>query len=186
MSSSKKLPVNGTLRKVFIRVYRLEIANFLRTFNHVGIFDPALWSVLSPVAPLPFSLAQLSPLPCVKKYLVRIQCVIVGGGRGMGLETIFCRSFTLCIWPDSEPTKLLENPKPRRGGGLRQINTCRKVSLQVNFLDEDTLHCLLWVLSFHRPNPRFRGEMKTTTTDKKKELERIWRNVDIRHSPEEF
>jgi hypothetical protein len=31
--------------------------------------------------------------------------------------------------------KLLNHPKlkPRRGGGLRQINTCRKVPLQVNF-----------------------------------------------------
>jgi hypothetical protein len=33
--------------------------------------------------------------------------------------------------------------------GLRQINTCRKVPLQVNFLDDDILHCLLWVLSFY-------------------------------------
>jgi hypothetical protein len=34
-----------------------------------------------------------------------------------------------------EPTKLLYNPKqkPRRGGGLRQINTCRQVTLLVNF-----------------------------------------------------
>ncbi len=32
----------GTLRKVLIIVYRLEIANFLRTFCHVGIFNPAL------------------------------------------------------------------------------------------------------------------------------------------------
>ena len=39
-----------------------------------------------------------------------------------------------------------------RGGGygvlgLRQINTCRKAPLQVNFLDDDILHCLLWVLA---------------------------------------
>ncbi len=24
---------------------------------------------------------------------------------------IFCRSFTFCFWPDSEPTKLLHHPK---------------------------------------------------------------------------
>ncbi len=32
------------------------------------------------------------------------------------------------------PTKLLYRPKqkPRRGGGLRNINTCRQVPLQVN------------------------------------------------------
>jgi hypothetical protein len=29
--------------------------------------------------------------------------------------------------------------KPRRGGGLRQINTCREVPLQVNVLDNDIL-----------------------------------------------
>jgi hypothetical protein len=70
MSSSKKLTRKGTLRQVFIIVYRLEIANFLCTFSHVGIFNPALGSVLSYVAPLPFSLVQLSPLPCVNKYTV--------------------------------------------------------------------------------------------------------------------
>jgi hypothetical protein len=38
-----------------------------------------------------------------------------------------------------EPTKLLDQPKQKsmRGWG-GQINTCRKVSLQVNFLDDDT------------------------------------------------
>jgi hypothetical protein len=56
----QKLTSKGTLRQVFIRVYRLELANFLRTFSHVGIFDQAVWSGLSPVAPLPFSLVQLS------------------------------------------------------------------------------------------------------------------------------
>ncbi len=42
-----------------IRVCRLEIANFLCTFSHVGIFNPALGSVLSCIAPLPFSLVPL-------------------------------------------------------------------------------------------------------------------------------
>ncbi len=48
------------------------------------------------------------------------------------LETIFCRSCTLCIWLDSEPTKLLDHPKQksRKGGGLMQINTGRKVPLK--------------------------------------------------------
>ncbi len=70
------------------------------------------------------------------------------------LETIFCRSWTLIIWPDSVPTKLLDHPKHkhRRGGGLKQINTCRKVPLQVNFLDDDI--CLVfspWVACFFKP-----------------------------------
>jgi hypothetical protein len=66
------------------------------------------------------------------------------GVRGFWVvfETIFCRSLTLCIWPDSEPTKLPYHPKqkPRRGGGLRQINTSRKVPLQVNFFKGQ--HCM--------------------------------------------
>ncbi len=31
--------------------------------------------------------------------------------------------------------------------GLIQINTCREVSLQVSYLDDDVLRCLLWILS---------------------------------------
>jgi hypothetical protein len=42
MSSSKKIDLQGTLRQLFIRVYRLEIANILHTFSHVSIFNPAL------------------------------------------------------------------------------------------------------------------------------------------------
>ncbi len=52
----QKFTCKGTLRQVFIKVYRLEIANFLCTFSHVGIFNPALGSVLSCVAPFPVSL----------------------------------------------------------------------------------------------------------------------------------
>ncbi len=37
------------------------------------------------------------------------------------------------------------------GLGFRQINTCRKVPLDVNCLDDNILHCLLWVLSFYGP-----------------------------------
>jgi hypothetical protein len=44
----------------------------------------------------------------------------------------------LCICPDSESKKLqlLDHPiqKPWKGGGLVQINTSRKVLLQVSFL----------------------------------------------------
>ena len=75
-------------------------------------------------APFTFSLVQLTPPFPVWKYSLYRQCV---AGRGLGcwllLETIFCRSLTLCIWPDSEAIKLRDCPKqkPRRGGGLRQI-----------------------------------------------------------------
>jgi hypothetical protein len=40
MSSSKKMTCNGTLRQVFIRVYRLEIQGV----SHVGIFRPRLFN----------------------------------------------------------------------------------------------------------------------------------------------
>ena len=59
-----------------------------------------------------FSLTS-SPHPPFPTYSIYRQCVTVGGGGGGWnvLWTIFCRSFTLCFWPDSEPTKLLHRPK---------------------------------------------------------------------------
>ncbi len=76
------------------------------------------------------------------KYSIYRQCVSGRGGGGcwVVLETTFCRSLTLSIWPDSGPTKLPYHPKqkPTRGG---RINTCRKVPLQVIFLDYDIWHC---------------------------------------------
>ncbi len=78
--------------------------------------------ILSPVAPLPFSLVQLSPLsplPCVSKYSIlyntRIQCVRGGGGYG------------------------------DLGG---QINICCQVLLEVNFLVDDIFKCIFRVLPF--------------------------------------
>ncbi len=70
MLSSKKFTCKGTLRQVFIRVYRLVIQ------SQVGIFYPAVWTVV----PLTFSLVSSPPLslPCVNNYT--IQCVRGGGG----------------------------------------------------------------------------------------------------------
>ncbi len=82
----KKLTYIGTLRQVLISVYWLEIANVLSAFSHVGIFDPALWmwSVLSPVAPLPslWFFSPPVPFPCVNKYTVYTHTVC-GGGYGV-------------------------------------------------------------------------------------------------------
>ncbi len=68
----KKLTCKGTLRQAFIRVYKLEVANFLCKFN--WYFHPSFGICISCVAPLPFSMVQLSPLPpslpCVNKYTV--------------------------------------------------------------------------------------------------------------------
>ncbi len=47
--------------------------------------------------------------------------------------TIFCRGLKLCIWPDSEPTKLPYHPKqkPRRGGGPLLVNFYEKADYRV-------------------------------------------------------
>ncbi len=97
MSSYKKLTCKGTLR----RVYRLDIS----TVSHIGIFDPALWTI----APLTYSLVQLfpsSPLPFVNKYTVYTFTVCKGeGGYGvLALRQInICREVPLQInyfrWP---------------------------------------------------------------------------------------
>ncbi len=106
-----------------IRVYRLEIQSVKFVVSTPLCELNLLWFT-SPTPP---------PLPKVKvQRTVYTDSVWLGGGEGcwVVLETIFCKSLTLCFWPGSETTKLLHHPKqkPRRGGGLRQINTCRKVS----------------------------------------------------------
>ncbi len=55
--------ISGILPSSAQRVYRLKIANFLRTFSHVGIFDPALWSVLSPLPLSPTLWFNTPPFP---------------------------------------------------------------------------------------------------------------------------
>ncbi len=82
-------------------------------------------SALRTVAPLTFCLAQHShphPLSQCQSALLNTDSVWLGGGGG--------------CWDHPKQ-------KARRGGGLRQINTCRKVPLQVNFLYDDIL---LWCL----------------------------------------
>ncbi len=101
----KKLTCRRTLRQVFID-WRYC------TDTHVGIFDPALWTI----PPLTFSLVQISP---VSKYSI-LQTVCGWDGVG-GVESCWgpyiCRSLTLFFWPDSEPTKLQHHPKQKPGGG---------------------------------------------------------------------
>ena len=74
--------------------------------------------VYSTVAPLLYRLSDLLPPPqctvCSRQCYSSRQCVTVWGGVCWNvLWTIFCRSFTLCFWPDSEPTKLLHRPKQK-------------------------------------------------------------------------
>jgi hypothetical protein len=69
----KKLTCKGTLRRVFIRVYRLAIviSNLLRTFSHVGIFNPEC-DLLPLSTSLWFRFRPLPP-PLCEQVHVRIQ-----------------------------------------------------------------------------------------------------------------
>ncbi len=99
---------------VFNRVYRLEIQLVMLVFltSLVNCFTSNLVTV-SP--PSPFLVWISTGL-----FIYFIQRVT--GGRGSGCVESIYRSYTLCIWPDSVPTKLLYHPKqqPWRGGGLRK------------------------------------------------------------------
>ncbi len=75
----------------------------------------------------------------------------VGGGGGVlnCVEDHILQEFDTLFLSRFRTYKLAfhSKQKPRRGGGLRQISTCRKKSLymQVNFLDSDIRHCFLSV-----------------------------------------
>jgi hypothetical protein len=66
----KKLICKGTLRQVFVRVYRLGIQSV------VLVFSTQLWELL-PLSPSPWF--NSLPLPCVHKY-TRIHVYSVCGG----------------------------------------------------------------------------------------------------------
>ncbi len=112
----KKLTCEGTLRQVFNRVYRLEIQSVMLAFAtqlcELLPLKPSFW----------FNSPHPSPPPSLYQSTVytnseRLEGV---GGCWVLLETILCRSLALCIWTDSEPTKLLDRPpiqKPWRERG---------------------------------------------------------------------
>ncbi len=74
----KKLTCKGTLRQVFIRVYRLEIHLDMLVFS----------TELCELLPLQFlSASNPPPLPCVNKYTVRYSVQGGGGIWGLGPQT---------------------------------------------------------------------------------------------------
>jgi hypothetical protein len=81
MSSSKKLTCKRTLRQVFIRVYRLEIATFLHTFSHVGIiFSTQLCDLYFPLLPLTFGSTPPFPVWICVLYTMCKEGGIWGSG----------------------------------------------------------------------------------------------------------
>jgi hypothetical protein len=123
---------------MFNRVYRLEIQS-----SHGGIFDPALQTI----APLTFSPPSQSQTTlyhtaCDWEWVRVLSCVG---------DTILQESSTLYLIRFKTHKVALDHSKEKLGaeGGLRPINNCRKVLLQVNFLDNDIWHCFLSVLSFY-------------------------------------
>ncbi len=102
----KKMFCKGSLRQVFLRV-SLETGD---TVCHVGIFNPALWTI----APLNFSLVQLSP-PSLCQSTLHTDSVWLGGVGGFWVlwETIFCRSLTLCILTRCRTYKIATPPQTK-------------------------------------------------------------------------
>ncbi len=94
----KNWPITGPLRQVFIRVYRLEIQSVMLVFSthlcELLALQPSLW-FNSPPPHLPFV----------------IVCTVCGWEDPV--RVIFCRSSTLCIWPDRGLTKLLDHSKQK-------------------------------------------------------------------------
>ncbi len=98
-------------------------------------FWPLLWSS----APLSFSLVDLPPPPpCVNSIYT-----VCNRGEG-GWNQVVWRASTgvlHSVLDQTKPTKLFYHPNKNLGGegGLRQINTCRQIPLQVNFKERRPL-----------------------------------------------
>jgi hypothetical protein len=79
------------------------------------------------------------PLPKVRVQYIQTMC----GWDGLGVLSCvgdhILQEFNTLFLTKFSAYKFLYHPKqkPRREGDLRQINTCRKVPLQVNFFDND-------------------------------------------------
>jgi hypothetical protein len=75
----KKFTCKGTLRQVFIRVYRLEIQSVMLVFFRPSFVNCCSSNLLS---------GSTMPLPCVNKYTVYTYTVCKGGCGVLGLRHI--------------------------------------------------------------------------------------------------
>ncbi len=91
--------------------------------------------------------------PCDYKYMYNVG----GGERGCWVvsETIYCRTFTLWMGPDSVSTKLIDHPKKNAWGwgGLRKINSRRKILFKVTF--KTRRFCIAFYESYHSTDTSF-------------------------------
>jgi hypothetical protein len=132
------------------------MAIFLRHIQSCWYYQPSFVISTLPccLSPLLFGSTLPPPPPrsCVNRYTAYTSTLCTGGSVwGSVGDHILQYSFTLCIWPNSEPTKLPEHRKQKRGGGLKQINMYLPQSpFPDQFFIWGHLHCLLWVLSFYR------------------------------------
>ena len=85
-------------------------------------------------------------------YFIGIYTVCNMGGRGLGCVENIYKSYTLCIWhipnlqnPNLQNCFTTPKQKPRRGGGLTQINTAAK-SFTGQFLRKSILTWSLLVI----------------------------------------
>jgi hypothetical protein len=103
-------------------------------------------SALGTVAPLTFSLVQHPPpFPVLKVQYIRTVCGWEGVGGLSPVGDHILQEFNTLHLTRFRTNKIDRPPQKNLGGkgGLRQINTCLKVHLQVNFSDQDIL---LWCL----------------------------------------
>jgi hypothetical protein len=112
---------------VFNRVYRLEIQSVMLVFLTPLVKNCPSNLLTGSPPPLPPSLCEE----------VQVYVFVTGGGRREGIG--MCGEHIQELYTVFEQIPNLQNcfttpnKKPRRGGGLRQINACRKVPSPVNF-----------------------------------------------------
>ncbi len=127
---------------MFVRVYRLEIQ------PDMLLFSTQLCKLLPPSSNLLSGSTSPAPPPLpVSKYST------VGGWEWGGVGVLSCvgdyilQEFNTLFLTRFRTYKIARPPPNKNLGGEgasdMQINTCRKVPLQVNFLDDDIL---LWCL----------------------------------------